>query len=228
MARISLIRQIEEPRFARVIAKQFNLQRRAVLEEVKKDMPQIDDLFWEEHSNNLISAILPMLIGIYDRAAARTIGQTPMKQDLIGAIASRAARWARRYAGELIPGLMRNTRDTVREALVSFVSTPGMLIRDFADMLDPIFGTNRAMTIAVTEFTRAHFEGQAALAEEVGRVGFQMIGIWLTANDERVCQICGPLNGTRESNVGSRQWGPDNISPPAHPNCRCDIGYEMI
>jgi hypothetical protein len=38
--------------------------------------------------------------------------------------------------------------------------------------------------------------------------------VWRTAADERVCPVCGPLDGMEwPSDVGPQ--------PPAHPNCRC-------
>lgn len=41
--------------------------------------------------------------------------------------------------------------------------------------------------------------------------------VWRTSGDERVCPICGPLNGKRKSEGWSGVTGP----PPAHVNCRC-------
>jgi len=48
--------------------------------------------------------------------------------------------------------------------------------------------------------------------------------MWLTAKDERVCPVCGPLHGTRipitekfETSEG------DFWSPGLHPNCRCEL-----
>ena len=40
----------------------------------------------------------------------------------------------------------------------------------------------------------------------------------VTANDERVCPICSP----RDNQVIT-----DGIYPPAHPRCRCVVGYEL-
>ena len=38
--------------------------------------------------------------------------------------------------------------------------------------------------------------------------------VWRTAADERVCPVCGPLDG--------QEWpGDAGPQPPAHPNCRC-------
>lgn len=228
MARISLVRRIEEPQFAKIIAKELNKQRKAVLAEVKKDLPQMDELFWEEHRESMTAAIIPTLVGIYDRAVGTTLGNTPMKQEPIGDLASRAVRWARQYAGELTRGITRTTQRVVRDSVATFISTPGMTTGDLTDMLSTTFGAARAQTIAVTEFTRAHFEGTREAADEARRVGFQMVGIWLTAADELVCPICAPLEGVKET---SGTWiHPDGEAyrPPAHPNCRCDIAYELI
>ena len=228
MARLSLVRQIEEPQFAKVIAREFGKQRKAVLDEMKKELPQMDALFWETHTESMIAAILPILVDIYDRSVSATVRSTPIKGDPIGDLASRAVRWARMYAGELTRGIATTTQRAVREAVATFISTPGMVIRDLTDMLSTTFSASRAQTIAVTEFTRAHYEGTREAAEEIRRVGFQLVGIWRTAVDDRVCPICGPLEGLKETTPGSGTWGPEGIHPPAHPNCRCDIGYEMI
>lgn len=222
MARISLVRRIEEPQFAKIIAKELNKQRIAVIKEVNKDLPQLDALFWEEQRESMIAAVMPPLIGIYDRSVGAVLSLTPMKQGLIGNLASRAVRWAKQYAGELVRGITRTTQRTVRDAVADFISTPGLTVSDLKDMLSTTFGASRARTIAVTEFTRAHFEGTREAAEEIRKVGFEMIGIWRTAVDDRVCPICAPLEGVRE--VGGTWSG---YQPPAHPNCRCDIAYEL-
>ena len=39
--------------------------------------------------------------------------------------------------------------------------------------------------------------------------------VWRTTGDERVCPVCGPLDGQE----GPADAGPQ---PPAHPNCRCE------
>jgi len=44
--------------------------------------------------------------------------------------------------------------------------------------------------------------------------------IWETANDERVCPICGALHRKREG-----EWG-GLSGPPAHPRCRCGVRLE--
>jgi hypothetical protein len=47
---------------------------------------------------------------------------------------------------------------------------------------------------------------------------------WITADDERVCPVCGPMHGT-EIPVGEKFVVSDYEvwSPPVHPNCRCFV-----
>lgn len=58
---------------------------------------------------------------------------------------------------------------------------------------------------------------------EHGQMGAQAEKIWITAKDERVCEICGPLHGTTVpvtekfiTRDGQHFW-----VPGAHTNCRC-------
>jgi hypothetical protein len=43
--------------------------------------------------------------------------------------------------------------------------------------------------------------------------------VFSTAEDERVCDICGSLDGTIISS--------DSL-PPIHPSCRCVVSYEVV
>lgn len=69
---------------------------------------------------------------------------------------------------------------------------------------------NRVEVIARTEVMRAYNQGRVHLYREmkVEKV------IWYTALDERVCPVCGPLNG--------QEFELEDAPPcPRHPNCRC-------
>lgn len=45
--------------------------------------------------------------------------------------------------------------------------------------------------------------------------------VWRTAADERVCPVCGPLDG--------QEWPSDaGPMPPAHPNCRCERVFSRV
>jgi len=71
---------------------------------------------------------------------------------------------------------------------------------------------NRIEVIARTEVMRAYNQGRIHLYRDmkVEKV------IWYTALDERICPVCGPLNG--------QVFDLDKIPPiPAHPQCRCYV-----
>lgn len=132
-----------------------------------------------------------------------------------------AAKWAKRYVGELIKGVDDTTKQVVRSAVREFVETPGFTIGDLMRQLP--FSEQRAMTIAITETTRAYAEGQMlagqALKEEYPDV--RIVKTWFVNNDDLVCPICAPLNGV---SAGLEESFPGGIQqPPAHVNCRCWI-----
>jgi hypothetical protein len=74
--------------------------------------------------------------------------------------------------------------------------------------------------IAVTEVTRAYSEATNETQQMINETGLAMLRVWHTARDDRVCPICGPLDGLPESEW--RSQFPNG--PPAHPRCRCSAG----
>lgn len=71
---------------------------------------------------------------------------------------------------------------------------------------------HRATLIARTETLRAHNEGRKVFYKQVG-VGRVK---WLTADDDRLCPICRPLNNV--------EFEIDDLEgPPKHPACRCTV-----
>jgi len=94
-----------------------------------------------------------------------------------------------------------------------------------ADLLatdnDP-YPDGRAEMIAITEVTQAINAGETAAAA-AWRVNFnRKVAYWVTAEDDRVCSICGPLHGARED-----VWiGVQPAGPPAHPRCCCYLRWE--
>jgi len=68
----------------------------------------------------------------------------------------------------------------------------------------------RMEVIARTEVLRAHNQGRIKFHNQVGVRKLE----WMTMEDERVCPICGPLDG--------KVFDTGRFPPqPAHPNCRC-------
>lgn len=137
-----------------------------------------------------------------------------------------AAAWARLHAGTLIKGINKTTVEAVRKGLGMFVETPGFTIRDFMDLLP--FDEKRSLRVAVTEVTNAYAEGQKVAAETAAKQypDVPVYKTWFTNNDDRVCDICGPLNGVevpKDQPFVSR--GMEFDKPAAHVHCRCWVGY---
>jgi SPP1 gp7 family putative phage head morphogenesis protein len=82
----------------------------------------------------------------------------------------------------------------------------------------------RAETIARTEIIRASNDGQLALWRRARANGFLDSTArkrWITAQDERLCELCRPLQGVE---VPLDQAFPGGVqAPPRHPRCRCAV-----
>lgn len=140
----------------------------------------------------------------------------------------RARMWAATQAGQLVRGVQQTTIDGIRAAVAARIES-GAPLPSLIDDLTALFGRERASAIAVTETTRAYAEAnrQAYVASGV----VQMVE-WRTANDDKTCPICGPLNGQRAMLPSPRF--PNAVTngdigvPPAHVNCRCWIAPVVI
>jgi SPP1 gp7 family putative phage head morphogenesis protein len=131
-------------------------------------------------------------------------------------LANTAARdWAARYSSELIQGIDQTNIRMTQQAVARWIEN-GEPLEALINDLAPVYGRQRAQLIASTEVTRSF--------AEANRIGYLESGVvnqleWRTAEDERVCPICGPLNGQRQP---SRSPNFDGVGiPPAHPRCRC-------
>jgi len=132
-----------------------------------------------------------------------------------------ASAWAREYAGQLIKQIDDTQRQHVRE-VVAQVANGEIDGAQAKELLAPMFGDVRAQTIAVTELTRAESQAHEMYVAELNERGVEINERWLTAEDEKVCDICGPLDHTLRDVWQAAVGGP----PPAHPNCRCQVVIE--
>ena len=91
---------------------------------------------------------------------------------------------------------------------------------------------HRAMRIARTELAFAYNYGadQAVVeAQKAGLMG-RVLREFSTSLDERVCPICGPMDGKRvEQGVPfTLPDGRQIMRPPVHPHCRCSILFQEV
>jgi hypothetical protein len=134
-------------------------------------------------------------------------------------INTRARSRAQSYAGDLIKDINATTQQAVKDTIARFTETPGMTIGDVVRQLP--FDEQRALTVAVTEITRAYADGAKDAGEELAKKypDVRIIKTWFTNDDDRVCPICGPLDNKSIDFDNTFDEGLD--APPAHPNCRC-------
>ena len=127
-------------------------------------------------------------------------------------------KWALEHAYEMSRYLNETTRQVVGDVITKFMESPDLTRGDVIDMLNEtgIFSPARASMIAVTETTAAASAGTASAISEARAAGLDVTEVWQTSNDDRVCDICAPLDGTTPENGN---WPTDH--PPAHVNCRC-------
>lgn len=182
------------------------------------DPPDITNLgseFWATREGELLADLRPQIERMTLDSIASTGRYVPVAWDEV-VIAREAADWAGRYTYELVHGITGNTERLLRDQVGRFVQTPGMTIGQLRDSLTPAFGETRAQAIAVTETTRAYAQGESVVQQYLRGAGLEMVRYWSTSADERVCELCGPLDGKPED-----EWGDAGDGPPRHPSCRC-------
>ena len=193
----------------RTLAKKLaglNRKQMGRLLELMGDPPNLANVpqeFWDKAGEELADVVVPFSERVYLEGAQRMLESVPVgvSWDLVN---EGAASWARDYGGRLVKDISTTTRRSVGNAVANFYEqgqTMGELggsMTEFRDRLGNVFGPQRAEMIAVTEVTRAAAEGERALEKEVAKEGIILVEIWQTANDDLVCQICGPRNGIEE------------------------------
>lgn len=107
-------------------------------------------------------------------------------------------------------------RDSAAEGSYNFGADLEVLV-PLRVKLDWEFSHERAELVAITETTAAQFGGYKIGQDELRERGVILEAIWWTREDELVCSVCLPLNGTQESDWPEKY----RDGPPAHVRCRC-------
>lgn len=202
----------------------------------------IPDSFYADMSNELKNTLESSLADIYLSSAISAqeaiSGALPISIDWTRPNEN-AQAWARQYSFDLVRGLQDTTQAQVQANIANlqrdisgFFEKPttladlrgkiGQYIPDWKDRLGHIWSSaERASMIATTEITRASVQGDLASVEFLrSDYGIEMIPVWQTSRDEKVCEICMPRHNKRQNDG----W---DEPPPAHVNCRCAISFEM-
>jgi hypothetical protein len=211
-----------EKRLARVVSRGMRAELDKLLG-LLGDPPDLTNVpadYWQNGWRGLQKEVEPVLLDIYLNQAEVLMHDMGVGVDWALANTT-AANWARRYTYDLVSGLSTNTRngiEVLQRQIASFYED-GLNLGELRSRLEPYFGPTRAGVIAVTETTRSASEGERALVEQLKEEsGIAMIPIWQTANDEKVCETCGPKDNKEIV---------DGVFPPEHPNCRCWVVYRF-
>lgn len=161
-------------------------------DDVNKGKPKKSMDFYAGTKQQFLSSsfIRPVAVEKVQLLAARSF------EDMEGVTSEMATRMTRALADGLTTG-----------------DSPMDIADDLTDVID--VALPRAETIARTEIIRAHAEGQLDALEEMGVEEVGVAVEWSTAGDDRVCELCAPLEGIVLKLDEARGL------LPRHPNCRC-------
>ncbi len=163
----------------------------------------------------------PDFSGISDKAKRAAITKTFSTIDR--AAIDFLANYQLNLLGDVSTELAAGIKRTITQGVLTGKSIPevareiGKVVTDkdaFKKAGKTVFKSaqQRATLIARTETLRAHNEGRKVFYREVGVAKVK----WLTAQDERTCPECAPLDG--------RVFKIDEApGPPKHPACRCTV-----
>lgn len=183
------------------------------------DNPSIEKIsggLWQEITDGFSAAIRVSLENVAVDYLKNKLDDPASISFDFGQVNTRASQWARQYSSELVTKIDGTTRDMLREKIEGFY-TDKRSLQELTDSISDVFGPVRAANIAMTETTRAASQGESIFEDELKAMGLETDSEWQTVNDESVCAICGPLDGTKRS---EGLW---TVGPPddSHPGCRC-------
>ena len=217
--------------FARDMGRFLSKQKQRIMARIKSETPleliwPIE--FWEGEKRLLKVPLAKNLQRIAEHSAGILLKTWPVIEEAI--ITEQILSWVARHSDEIAGTINTYTRRVVENAFTDFFMVSGYTRRDFEDAISSVVSPARAEGIAVTEVTRAHYEGSETVANEVRSAGFDLVGYWNTNADGLVCPICLPLHRLPETPEGG--WDPSGTGPgaypPAHPRCRCWITYSIL
>ena len=182
-------------------------------------LSNVPQSYWNNGGAAIRKVIAPIFERIFIEQAETLITKVGIGVDW-ALINQRAADWAYHHAREFITGIQETEQTLIGGYLSKFYTDAWSLDEVAAHIEGVIFDERRARAIAITETTRAAVQAEVATVN-VLEAEYQFLHFkpyWITANDDRVCDICEPRDG--------KVIEGDDF-PPAHVNCRCEVMYDM-
>lgn len=203
-----------EAELVKACRRAFAEQEERALAELRK-VEKADWLQSQEEARRFLEHIRKPLAEAFKEFGKRVVTALGVEFD---PVAEAAEAWAREYGFELAKGINRTTARVLGARLAEGMRQ-GESVEELAARVRAVFfdmDRVRSFTIARTETTAAATMGSSAAYELAGIEVYK----WYTAEDERVCALCGPLHGT-EFRIGEGPKGSHFPGPPRHPRCRC-------
>jgi HK97 family phage portal protein len=187
----------------------------------------------KEVDPTLKDVIAPVLNAEMARQMGKRIDTLGTQFDIpmdTGEESQRVTDWLADYVPMTTNRIDQTTAERIKPIVETYRTTPGMTIDDLTAMLLPLSDAVRARMIAVTETTRAAAQATVEYQQYLGKAGVNLIRVWNTDADEKVCPICtGEAYGVDLDGMTEDEW-PTEIGsgPPAHVNCRCDTSLRLV
>jgi SPP1 gp7 family putative phage head morphogenesis protein len=227
-----------EAKLGKAVHKQLTTQLNRLLssldiEKVQKDVEGMDFEWsgWEEF-NDLFGT---QLASVAKNGVAQAYAQLKINaEDMLTLANAGAVEWAKQRAAELVGkkfdstgnlvdnpnpqySIAQSTREFIRVDITKAMEE-GWSNDKLAKTLSGnyAFSEERAMTIARTETATADTAGNLELYRQTGTVAKKQ---WIVGAE--CCPICEEIDGEV---VGlDDKFSSGTLTPPAHPNCRCDF-----
>jgi SPP1 gp7 family putative phage head morphogenesis protein len=166
-----------------------------------------ESIDWTAEPEKLADAVLPF----YEVTAATAARQalTPAIAADWGAVNQAVLKLAKTRAARFGEMATATSQDRTAAIIADWVEQGGTM-PDLIRSVKDVWGGPRADLAAITEVTDLYAQGNATTWQTSGVVSGMT---WNTANDDVVCRVCGPLDGS--------ELAFDDDMPPAHPGCRC-------
>lgn len=223
------IKEAFEDKLEKLIKKLFGRQKKNILAKYERNVPYFnrsleppkvndEDLKDDDIKGALFLIFLAMALDSNEIF----LDDVKIPQEKYSQNALIAARVA---VGDMIRGINGTTRARIQEAVALFAETPGMTLKQLADMLP--FPGYRARLIAVTEVSNMYGEMALRNAELLTKEfpGMEVVRTWFTNNDPQVCKICIGLDGKQavwpKPFISDFDGGEYFKPSDPHPGCRC-------
>lgn len=182
-------------------------------------LANVPQSFWDNGGAAIRKVITPIFEEIFMQQAGALIEQVGIGVDW-AIVNDKAAEWALMNTRHFLEGYEATNQKLISGYINKFYTDNWTFEDVTAHINRVVFDENRARAIAITETTRAAVQAEVStvniLEAEYRNIHFKPF--WITANDDRVCAICGPKH---------MQEIKDGEFPPAHVNCRCEVAYDL-